>query len=265
MMEKKKKIIIGSIIAVAVILVGTLTTIGFNLVKNELQEAIKLIEQQEKEAKELEEQQEQTEKEHQEKLAKWEQGWNTLGDNQQYFTLGTDHLKRTINSDETTTFSWSVEFIGALYMIDDGVFNGIKKNELNMFLGIALQNLPDNATGKEVYDAILKATELFNVDELKSGVGEDPLAGLVQTDPEPTPAPTQQSNQSSNKNNNSSSNKNNSSSSNQSSNTTPPADDSDDNSGDGSSFAAQFGGSQVEGNPEDHKSDYESNSDWIIP
>ena len=65
-------------------------------------------------------------------------------------------------------------------------------------------------------------------------------------------------------NNNSSSNKNNSSS-NQSSNTTPPADDSDDNSGDGSSFAAQFGGSQVEGNPEDHKSDYESNSDWIIP
>ena len=248
--RKKKIIIISSVIAV--IFVSALAILIFNNIKKEreLQEAIKL--EQELEEKALKEQQEQEEKERQERVVKLEEGWNALGENQEYLALGSDHLKRTINSDETSDFTWSVEFIGALYMINDGVFNGIKKHDLNTFLDIALQDLPDNATGKEVYDAILKATELINVEELKNNIGEDPLAGLIQTDPEPTQSQQQTNQSSSNKNNNSSSsNKNNSSNNNQSS--TPPADNSNESSGDGSSFASQFGGSQVEGNPEDNQ------------
>ena len=233
METKKKKIIIGSIIAIAVILVGTLAILIFNNIKKEkeLQEAIKLEQEQaEKEERELREQEE---KERQDRLAKLEEGWNDLGDNQQYLNLGSQHLKRTTNGDEVT-FEYDLDFIDSFYMINDGWFQGCSKEELAKILSVALVDLPDNATGKEVYDALCDYSESINRDVAITGKGTDIMQDFAEFEPEPTQN-NQTSNQSSNKNNgtsgnssNNSSNSNNSTGNNNSSSDDNQEDNSDE-------------------------------------
>lgn len=189
-MSKKKIIIISSVIAV--VFLSALAILIFNNVKKEreLQEAIKLIEQQEKEAQELKEQQEQEEKERQEqeKLAEYESKWNALGNGKQYLALGSDHLKRTpkttgVNaSDGLYDYTYSEEFIGTLFMIADQYFDGASKSDLDTVLNVALNELPDNATDREVYDALIKFTEMFvDKETVIFGLGEPALGDSSNT------------------------------------------------------------------------------------
>jgi len=226
-MSKKKIIIISSVIAV--VFLSALAILIFNNVKKEreLQEAIKLIEQQEKEAQELKEQQEQEEKERQEqeKLAEYESKWNALGNGKQYLALGSDHLKRTpkttgVNaSDGLYDYTYSEEFIGTLFMIADQYFDGASKSDLDTVLNVALNELPDNATDREVYDALIKFTEMFvNKETVIFGLGEPALGNSSNQTASNTTSSntnTNNSNKNSNKNNNSSSSNNNNSSSNE--------------------------------------------------
>ena len=226
--RKKKIIIISSVIAV--IFVSALAILIFNNVKKEreLQEAIKL--EQELEEKALKEQQEQEEKEHQERVAKLEEGWNALGENQEYLALGSEHLKRTIEKQGNatlTTFTYTEEFIGTLYMIQDGWFVGINNQELVDALTEALAHIEgDTATGKEVYDALCDYISVVNRSAVISGTGEAPFSESTNNTVSQKDNQNQSSNnQSSNKNNNQSSNKNNNSNN-------PPPSESDDSGDD---------------------------------
>lgn len=207
-MSKKKKIIISLIEALAVIaIILVLLNEWGNREHEKMLEATKL--EQELEEKALKEQQEQEEKERQERLAKLEEGWNALGENQEYLALGSTHLKRTIEGDYHI-FNYDIDFIDSLYMINDGWFQGISREDLGSILAVALVDLPDNATGRQVYDALCNYCENNNRSEVVTGQGVDVLEGLVKNDSSPT-----SNNQTSNSNgNNSTSNSNKNASSN---------------------------------------------------
>lgn len=251
--SKKKKIIVGSLTAF-VILVGALAIVIFNNIKNELQEVARLEqEEKKKEAQELKEQQKQEEKERQEKLAKYETEWSLLEDGKQYLALSSDYLKR-VEKHENGLYSYKIseEFVGTLYSIVDGFYNGATMEDLGVILNGALASLPDNATGKEVYDALVDYADTVDRDEVVTGEGTNPMDVL-------TPS-TNQSNGNSNTNNNSdnnssttNSNKNNNSNGNTSSNNNPPADTSDEDYSVEDTLPDGWASNQVEGDPDDHK------------
>lgn len=263
--SKKKKIIIGSVVG-AVLLVSALA-IGLSInIKNEkeAQEVARLEqEQKEKEAQELKEKQEKEEKERQEqeRLAKYEMEWSLLEDGQQYLTLGTDYLKR-VEKHENGLYSYKIteEFVGTLYSIADGFYNGATMEDLSVILNGALVSLPDNATGKEVYDAFVNYADTVDRSEVVSGEGRNPMEVLTPT------------NNQSSTNNNSSSNGggtgtsgggNSSSGGGGSTNTdnggssTPPDNssnnDSESSGGWGSADGWDVSTDAPEGDPEDHK------------
>lgn len=238
--SKKKKIIIGLLVALAVIAI-TLVLLNEwgNREHEKMLEAIKL--EQELEAQELREQQEQEEKERQERLAKLEEGWNALGEKQQYLTLGSQYLKRTIE-DNYHIFTYNIDFIDSLYMINDGWFQGVSKEDLGSILAVALVDLTDNATGRQVYDALCNYCENNNRSEVVTGQGADVLEGLVKNDSSPT-----SNNQTSNNNHNSSNKNNNSSNNNsqQQNSNNSTANNSTNNKSDeeaADDFAEQWGG-----------------------
>ena len=230
--SKKKKIIIGSVVG-AVFLVSALA-IGITInIKNEkeAQEVARLEqEQKEKEAQELkkqQEQQEQEEKERQEKLLKWNNEWNALGENQEYLALGSDYFYREGEANINGSYSFHIteEFLGTLFTICDGWYNGATVEDLRLVLNSALASLPNNATAQQTYEAFVSYTEMVNRDAVITGEGQNPYDILVKNEP------TQNTQQSTNNNSNSNSNSNgnttskpnNNSSSN---NSTPPSDNS---------------------------------------
>lgn len=222
---KKKIIIILSVIAV--VLVSALAILISNNIKKEreLQEAIKLIEQQEKEAQELKEQQEQEEKERQEqeRLAKLEEGWNALGENQQYLTPNTEHFNVTYNNDNTWKFTYSAEFVRTLLLIENGWFSSASMEDINRIINIAIPLLPENPTGKDLFGKFVEIAQTKDRDTIITGEGESPYDyfsswGDDTTDTTQSQQTTNNNNQSNTNNNNSSnSNKNNNSNSNSSS------------------------------------------------
>ena len=177
--SKKKKIIVGSLTAF-VILVGALAIIFINNIKKELQEVARI--EQEENDKALKEQQEQEEKERQERLAKYETEWSLLEDGQQYLTLGSNYFKRVEKHDNGLyTYKISEEFVGTLYSIVDGFYNGASMEDLSVILNGALASLPDNATGKEVYDAFVDYADTVDRDEVVTGEGDMPMDVLTPT------------------------------------------------------------------------------------
>ncbi|MBQ8804504.1 MAG: hypothetical protein IJZ53_12800 [Tyzzerella sp.] len=252
---KKKSIMISSITALFIIGIVIVAITTYNNQKNkEKQEATKI--KQEMEAQQDLDQGAELNLDRGEQSSqdKWEDAWAAMNENQECLTLGSTHLKR-ISEGGGVRYEYSVEFIDSLYLINDGWFQGVSKEDLGSILAVALSDLPDNATGKEVYDALCDYSEVVNRSAAVTGEGTDVLQGLIEFEPEPT-QPQQQTNQSSsnkNNNNSSSSNKNNSSSNNQSS--TPPADNSDEGSGSSSGFGSADGWEvgKVEGNPEDNQ------------
>ena len=160
---------------------------------------------------------------------KWEDAWAALNENQEYLALGSEHLKRTIEKQGNatlTTITYTEEFIGTLYMIQEGWFIGINNQELVDALTEALAHIEgDTATGKEVYDALCEYISVVNRSAVISGTGEAPFSESTNNTVSQKDNQNQSSNnQSINKNNNQSSNKNNNS------NNTPPSDS--DDSGD---------------------------------
>lgn len=99
----------------------------------------------------------------------WEQQWDSLGEKQQYLAFGS-HLYRV----EDGSYRYSKEFVDVLYVIVNGWFSGISKSDLDFVLPKALNELLDTATGKEVYDALILFTELYNRDTIITGEGETP-------------------------------------------------------------------------------------------
>ena len=182
-------------------LVSTLAILIFNNIKKEkeLQEAFRLEQEQaEKEAQELkkqQEQQKQAEKEHQEKLTKWNTEWNALGDSQQYLALGSEYFYREGEANLNGLYSFHIteEFLGTLFTICDGWYNGATVEDLRLVLNSALASLPNNATAQETYDAFMSYTEMVNRDAVITGKGQNPYDILVKKEPTQN---TQQSNNS---------------------------------------------------------------------
>lgn len=230
--SKKKKIIIGSVVG-AVFLVSALA-IGITInIKNEkeAQEVARLEqEKKEKEAQELkkqQEQQEQEEKERQEKLLKWNNEWNALGENQEYLALGSEYFYREGEANINGSYSFHIteEFLGTLFTICDGWYNGATVEDLRLVLNSALASLPNNATAQETYEAFVSYTEMVNRDAVITGEGQNPYDILVKNEPTQN---TQQPNSNTTGNGSSNSNKNTNSNSNSNSNSnTPPSDSSD--------------------------------------
>lgn len=188
----------------------------------------------------------------QSKADKNEAAWETLGENQECLTLGSEHLKRlskTENGKKYVSFDYDVEFIDSLYMINDGWFQGCSKEDLIKILSVALVELPDNATGKEVYDALCNYTTIVNRDAVVTGEGTDVLEGLIQTDPEPN-----QNNQSSN-NNNSNANQNNNNKNNNNSNNSTPSQPSqeEDSESSSSNIPGRNNGPSADEDPDDNR------------
>lgn len=135
--------------------------------------------------------------------------WKNMESSQPYFQLGSEHLNRKQAIPGWYEYTYDEAFIGTLYMIQGGWFNGASAEDLSQILNTALNNLPDNASSKEVYDALVDFASKYPHDRWVTGVGNSPMGEEHNT---PQPKPNNNSN--GNSNNNSNSNNNNSNSGN---------------------------------------------------
>lgn len=154
---------------------------------------------------------------------KAEAAWAEYSEQQkQYLTLGSDYLKRTpkttgVNAaDGLYDYTYSNEFVSTLYIIHGEYFNGASKEDLDLILNTALNRLPDNATGEEVFKALGDFTELIDRNIVVSQDGTSPFDITVEesTQTNADANSTTNNTTSSNKNNNSTSNNNSNSSNN---------------------------------------------------
>ncbi len=209
MNNKHKKILIILGISFGILVIGiasTLIVVNHNRKKAEEKarlEKLEELEQQEAEKQRLEE-----EKEKLEQQAR-DNEWANMESSQPYFQLGSEHLNRKQAIPGWYEYTYDEAFIGTLYMIQGGWFNGASAEDLSQILNTALNNLPDNASSKEVYDALVDFASKYPHDRWVTGVGNSPMGEEHNT---PQPKPNNNSN--GNSNNNSNSNNNNSNSGN---------------------------------------------------
>lgn len=183
--------------------------------------------------------------------------WKDMMENQEYLSLGSDYLKR-VEKHENGLYSYKIteEFVGTLYSIVDGFYNGATMEDLSVILNGALVSLPDNATGKEVYDAFVNYAETVDRDAVITGEGTDVLQGLIEIEPNTTPNNqtsnnNNSNNSSSNKNNNTNNNNSQQQNSNNSSNDDSSSNEEDSEGGWGASDGWDVSGAP-EGDPDDN-------------
>ena len=82
--------------------------------------------------------------------------WNALGEKQKYFQLNSEHLKREKVMELFYDYTYDNEFIDTFFMISNGFFNGASKENIVNILNTALNELPDNATARDVFDELSK-------------------------------------------------------------------------------------------------------------
>lgn len=100
--------------------------------------------------------------------------WKKLASDYAIFKLNGDHLKRTGDEPMAYDYTYTEEFVGKLYMICDGWFNGASKEEIDDILSIALYSSPSDASGEEVYQALVTIASTMNHDLLITGKGTPP-------------------------------------------------------------------------------------------
>ena len=105
----------------------------------------------------------------------WESQWEALGERQQYLAFGT-HLSRN----ENEGYKYSREFVDTFYMIADGWFSGASDNDLQFILLLALEQLPDTAVGKEVYDKLISITQNYKQEVMVMKGGESPYEVITR-------------------------------------------------------------------------------------
>lgn len=144
---------------------------------------------------------------------KAEAAWLELEAQQPYFTPNTEHFNVTYNDDNTWKFTYSAEFVGTLYSIADGWYQGASIEDINRIINIAIPMLPENPTGKDVYDTFMELTEVLGRETVITGQGTSPYDYFSSWGDDTTNTDTTQSQQTTNNNQsntNNSSNKNNS-------------------------------------------------------